>query len=118
MVFALLGFVFISAAADVGSAALIFSAIGGLTGLAAIGGLLVNTYLGRRKAKVDDKSVAITELEKAVPGLGGIISYWQGVVEQLQTDYAACKADNLSLRKEVEDCHNRITELERGGELK
>ena len=91
------------AASGGGSAVLVFSAIGGFTGIAALGGVIVNAYLGKRKAFVDDKSVAITELEKAVPGLGEIIDQWQTVVHQLQTDLTACRARVEQLEKQQLD---------------
>lgn len=96
-------------AADSGgfNAVLLFSALGGLSGLAALATVYVNYRNNQRRAVVDDKSVAITELEKAVPGLGDIIEQWQAVVQQLQLDLSGTRAD-------LEACRKRLSELEGG----
>jgi hypothetical protein len=88
----------ILAASGVGSAVLLFAALGGFTGLAALVTVYVNYKRDKQTAKTEDKSVAITELEKAVPGLGDIIEQWQAVVHQLQSD--------------LTDCRKRVAELE------
>jgi len=107
---------------------LLFSALGGLSGLAALATVFVNYKTQARKAVVDDKSVAIIELEKAVPGLSEIIKEWQAVVHQLQADLATEKVKSVELQRQLqeaqhqlsialqalEDCRDRITELERG----
>jgi hypothetical protein len=87
-----------------------FAGIGGLTGLAALVAVYLNYRRDKHAAKVEDKSVAITELEKAVPGLGDIIEQWQAVVHQLQDDKDA-------LRHDLDDCRKRLLELERGDSL-
>jgi len=104
---------------------LLFSGLGGLSGLAAIATVWVQYRTGLRKVVQDDKSVAIVELEKAVPGLSEIIKEWQGVVHQLQDDLTAAKADAatkqadltaqiVELKAELTTCQNRVAELERG----
>ena len=122
MVLATIGLLFAAAAADGGTnLVLLFSALGGLSGLAALAMVWVNWRANQRKADTDDKSVAIVELEKAVPGLGEIIKEWQAVVHQLQADLAAEKAKNEEMHRqlaqaqlELEECRRRIIELERG----
>lgn len=89
-----------AAGSTASNAILFFAGIGGLTGLAAIITVYVTYRRDRQTAKVEDKSVAITELEKAVPGLGDIIEQWQAVVHQLQSD--------------LTDCRQRVAELEGG----
>jgi chromosome segregation ATPase len=118
----------ILAAASGSELVLLFSGLGGLSGLAALAMVWVNYRSNARKAEVDDKSVAIIELEKAVPGLGEIIKEWQSVVHQLQADLAAEKVKTaeqqikleaaeqqlaIALRN-LEECKARIAELERG----
>ena len=76
---------------------LLFSALGGLSGLAAVLTVFVTHRSNVKRAKVDDKSVAIKELEKAVPGMGDIIKEWQNIVHHLQED-------NQALRDELEEC--------------
>jgi chromosome segregation ATPase len=114
---------------------LLFSALGGLSGLAALATVFINWRANTRKAEQEDKSVAIVELEKAVPGLGNIIREWQAVVHQLQDDLTLAKSDlaeakNRGIRldeeleltrsvlaetqQELADCRSRLTELERG----
>lgn len=117
---------------------LLFSALGGLSGVAALATVFVNWRFNQRKAEQEDKSVAIIELEKAVPGLGNIIREWQSVVHQLQDDLLSAKSDlaeakNRSIRldeeleltrnvlaetqQELADCRLRLTELEKGQTL-
>lgn len=124
MVLATLG-ILIAAGTDL---VLVFSALGGLSGLAALATVFVNYRANSRKAVVDDKSVAIIELEKAVPGLSEIIKEWQAVVHQLQADLAAEKVKSAELQRQLneaktqlglaiqalDECRDRITELERG----
>lgn len=74
---------------------LFFSAIGGLSGIAAVLTVFVTHRANLKRAKVEDKSVAITELEKAVPGMGDIIKEWQRIVLHLQEE-------NEQLRTKVE----------------
>ena len=74
---------------------LFFSAIGGLSGIAAVLTVFVTHRANIKRAKVEDKSVAITELEKAVPGMGDIIKEWQRIVLHLQEE-------NEQLRTKVE----------------
>lgn len=76
---------------------LLFSALGGLSGLAAVLTVFVTHKSNTKRAKVEDKSVAITELEKAVPGMGDIIKEWQNIVHHLQED-------NQALRDKLEEC--------------
>lgn len=87
---------------------LLFAGLGGLSGIAALAKTFFDYHRGNQSAKVEDKSVAITELEKAVPGLGDIIEQWQAVVHQQQ-------ADKEQLRADLDDCRRRVAELE-GGE--
>jgi hypothetical protein len=72
----------------------VLTALGALSGVAAFIGVFVQLWTNSRKAKVDTKTVAITELEKAVPGMGTIIEQWQRIVDRLQ-------AENNDLRKRV-----------------
>jgi uncharacterized lipoprotein YmbA len=88
---------------------LLFAGMGGFTGFAAGAAVIVNWVRNKQVAKVENKSVAITELEKAVPGLGDIIEQWQAVVHQLQSDLAECRESNVSLSK-------RVAELEGAAE--
>lgn len=123
MVLAVLGIL----AASGADLVLLFSGLGGLSGLAALCMVWVNYRSNQRKAQVDDKSVAIIELEKAVPGLGEIIKEWQNVVHQLQADLAAEKTKTEETQRQLvearhqlaialqalEDCRKRLGELER-----
>lgn len=79
---------------------LLFSALGGLSGLAAVLTVFVTHRANLKKAHVDDKSVAITELEKAVPGMGDIIKEWQNIVHHLQEELHAAKEEQLTLKEE------------------
>jgi hypothetical protein len=72
----------------------VLTALGALSGVAAFIGVFVQLWTNSRKAKVDTKTVAITELEKAVPGMGTIIEQWQRIVDRLQSE-------NNDLRKRV-----------------
>lgn len=76
---------------------LLFSALGGLSGLAAVLTVYITHRANTKKAVQDDKSVAITELEKAVPGMGEIIKEWQNIVHHLQDE-------NVRLKTELHDC--------------
>lgn len=102
---AVISIIFAAAAGSGTNLVLLFSGLGGLSGLAALIAVWVNYKRGQQQSKVDDKSVAITELEKAVPGLGDIIEQWQAVVRQLQTDLA-------NTRAELATCHARLDEIE------
>lgn len=82
-----------------------FASLGGLAGLAALATVIVNWRSNKAKERIDVKSVAITELEKAVPGLGDIIEQWQSIVHQLQADLSAARSD-------LEICRKRLSELE------
>lgn len=96
---------FISAILASGSDIVVgFAGIGGLAGLAAIATVYVTWRKDRQQAAVDVKSVAITEIEKAVPGLGDIIKEWQAIVHQLQSDLTATRAD-------LDDCRHEVSEL-------
>lgn len=79
----------------------LFAGAGGLTGLAALATVYITHRANAKKALVDDKSVAITELEKAVPGMGDIIKEWQNIVHQLQSDLIIARTENESLRKQL-----------------
>jgi predicted RNase H-like nuclease (RuvC/YqgF family) len=79
---------------------LFFSALGGLSGIAAVLTVYVTHRANLKKATVDDKSVAITELEKAVPGMGDIIKEWQNIVHHLQEELHAAKEEQLALKEE------------------
>lgn len=81
---------------------LLFSGLGGLSGLAALATVYITHKANQSRSKNDVKSVAITELEKAVPGLSEIIEQWQTVVHQLQTDLAECRGRLAELEKEGE----------------
>lgn len=76
---------------------LLFSALGGLSGIAAVLTVFVTHRSNVKRSKIEDKSVAITELEKAVPGMGDIIKEWQNIVHHLQED-------NQALRASLEEC--------------
>lgn len=98
-------FSFISALFASGSDIVVgFAGIGGLAGLAAMVAVVVTWLKNRQEAKIDVKSVAITEIEKAVPGLGDIIREWQAIVHQLQADLTATRSD-------LEDCRHEVSEL-------
>lgn len=92
-------------AASLSSFVVGFAGIGGLLGVAALATVVVNWRSNRAKERIDVKSVAITELEKAVPGLSDIIKEWQTIVHQLQADLAAA-------RSELDTCRKRLSELE------
>lgn len=99
------------AAAGGSNLVLLFSGLGGLSGLAALATVYVNFRNGTKKAQQDDKSVAIVELEKAVPGLGDIIREWQAVVHQLQADLTNSKQEVASLRAELAICRAEVAVL-------
>lgn len=82
---------------------LAFAGLGGISGVAALVTVWVNYKRNNQTAKVENKSVAITELEKAVPGLGDIIEQWQAVVHQLQTDLSITRSDLDACRKRLEE---------------
>lgn len=84
---------------------LLLSALGGLSGLAAVLTVFVNHKANTKRAKIEDKSVAITELEKAVPGMGDVIKVWQDVVHHLQEE-------NSDLRVKLTMCENDLNDSE------
>ena len=89
------------AATDGGtSLALLLSGMGGLSGLAALATVYITYRANQSRSKTEGKSVAITELEKAVPGLSEIIEQWQTVVHQLQTDLVECRGRLAELERE------------------
>jgi SMC interacting uncharacterized protein involved in chromosome segregation len=104
-------------AVEIGGAdiVLLFSALGGLSGIAAVATVFVNHRANVKRARRDDKSVAIKELEKAVPGMGDIIKEWQNIVHHLQEELMASKVEtaevkreNAELRKENEQLHDKL----------
>lgn len=80
---------------------LLFSALGGLSGIAAIFTVYVTHRSNVKKAVVEDKSVAITELEKAVPGMGDIIKEWQNIVHHLQEELVTSKQESADAKREL-----------------
>ena len=80
---------------------LLFSALGGLSGLAAVLTVYVTHRANLKKAVVEDKSVAITELEKAVPGMGDIIKEWQNIVHHLQEELVTSKHELADAKREL-----------------
>jgi len=99
-----LGF-YILAASSGSQLVLVFSAAGGLSGLAALLSVWVTRRANSKKAIVEDKSVAILELEKAVPGLGEIIKVWQEALYRVQDELVQTRAD-------LAECRSRVEELE------
>lgn len=85
------------------SLVLLFSGLGGLSGLAAIATVYITHKANAKRAAVDDKSVAIIELEKAVPGMGDIIKEWQNIVHQLQADLVATRTELAECRKALQE---------------
>lgn len=81
----------------------ILSVVGGLSGVAAVITAIATWRSGDRKSKQEDKTVAISELEKAVPGMGTIIAQWQTLVQQLQADKDALRAERDALRDERDE---------------
>lgn len=80
----------------------------GLFGLAGAGGLggVVTTWIkDRRDAEVGERSVAIVELEKAVPGLGEVIAQLRA-----QTVSQAGRIDEQD--REIDRLRRRVTTLE------
>lgn len=82
---------------------LLLSALGGLSGVAAIISVFVTHRANTRKAATEDKSVAITELEKAVPGMGAIIQEWQTIVRHLQQELGDTKEALHDCKQELEE---------------
>lgn len=93
---------------------LLFSGLGGLSGLAAIATVYVTHKANSKKAAVEDKSVAIVELEKAVPGMGDIIKVWQDVVHQLQADNLTLRDENVTLKGELSECRKEARTIRDG----
>lgn len=81
---------------------LLFSALGGLSGVAAVLTVFVTHRSNIKRGKVADKSVAITELEKAVPGMGEIIKEWQNIVHHLQEELIHAKEELARCRMEAD----------------
>ena len=86
---------------------LFFASAGGLSGLAALLSVLVTRRANKAKAIVEDKSVAILELEKAVPGLGEIIKVWQDALHRVQDELVQTRADLAECRARVEELESR-----------
>lgn len=84
---------------------LLFSALGGLSGLAAVLTVFITHRANTKKAVQDDKSVAITELEKAVPGMGEIIKEWQNIVHHLQDENVRLKTELFACKGELDGEH-------------
>jgi hypothetical protein len=80
---------------------LLFSALGGLSGIAAIFTVYITHRANTKRAVVDDKSVAITELEKAVPGMGDIIKEWQNIVHHLQEELVSKNHELADAKREL-----------------
>lgn len=94
-----------------GDIVLLFSALGGLSGVAAVLTVFVNHRANVKKAKRDDKSVAIRELEKAVPGMGDIIKEWQNIVHHLQEELIAAKKEAHDFEVENAELWKENTQL-------
>ena len=69
--------------------------------------------------RAETRSVAFTELEKTIPGLGGLVDRWQK-----EAAYEAARAENMEiehakkleqLTSDLSAANARISELERGG---
>lgn len=84
---------------------ILLAVIGG-GGLAGIGGVVATIYRDKRVAGQGDRTVSITEVEKAIPGLGEIIT-------QLRTELTRVNARNTDLVSEVFRLEQRVAELER-----
>lgn len=80
----------------------IFGSIGGGLGVAA----LISQYIAHRSTKsaiiVAEKSVAIDEIERIIPGMGEIISEWRAMVGQLQTENEHLREEISALRDEID----------------
>ena len=100
---------------DGSSFVLLFVALGGFSGFAALAMVFVNHKANKNKAVVDVKSVAITELEKGIPGMGDIFTYWQDVVHSQQDQINGLKEDLRKCTDELQKCADRVKELESGG---
>lgn len=102
---------FVVVAASLSSVVLGMAALGGFAGLAALAKVVVDWRRDLAQERVDAKSVAITELEKAVPGLSEIIEQWQIVVHQLQTDLTLTRAELATTRSDLDLCRKELNEL-------
>lgn len=105
MVFPVIATLVGAAGGSLPTAALIFAAFGGFSGVAAILTVYFNHKAANKKAEVEEKSVAIEEIEKVIPGMGEIIQQWQGIVDQLRVENARLSSEAATLRQ-------RIAELE------
>lgn len=91
----------------------LFAGAGFLSGLAGLIAVYVTHRRNLQEGKIENKSVAITELEKAVPGMGEIIQNWTELVHSLQGELALCRADLAACRAELLTTKLRVEELEK-----
>lgn len=98
----------IFAAASGTNLVLLFSGLGGLSGLAAIATVYITHKANSKKADVEYKSVAIIELEKAIPGMGDIAKFWQELVVHLQADNISIREEILTIKGELEECRKEV----------
>jgi len=90
---------------------LLVAIIGG-GGLAAIGGVVVTYLKNRTDAVVDERSVTIAEIEKAMPGLGDIITQLRAQNAWQQAEMDRLKDRNHQLVGEVANLERRVADLE------
>lgn len=87
----------------------VLSVLGGLSGLAAVIGAIASWRYNSRKTKQEDKSVAITELEKALPGLGTIVEHWEQFGEKMREENTALQTENAALRVRIAELEARLS---------
>ena len=87
---------------------IILAAIGGGSGLAAIGGQFVQYRTNTGKQIVDERSVAVDEIEKVIPGMGEIIQEWRAMALQHQIENENLRAEIVALRGEIDRLRSQL----------
>ena len=86
----------------------VLAAVGGGTGLAAMGGQIVQYRSEKAKHVVDERSVAVDEIEKVIPGMGEIIKEWRAMVGQLQIENENLRHEIAALRGEIDRLRSQL----------
>lgn len=90
---------------------IIVLAIGAIVGAGGIGGVITQWRKDKAEAETGERSVAIVELEKAVPGLGEVITQLRAQ-NKAQADQLAEQGFELArLRASVTDLQRELSTL-------
>lgn len=91
---------------------LLLVAVGG-GGIATIGGVVTGYIKDRRVSLQQDRSVAIDEVDRAIPGLGEIIKQLRAQIAAQSQEIERLNRRNQQLVGEAYNLERRVEELER-----